>query len=113
MDRMQCPRCKSERIQRDYDDAVFFLRMVGMHKLLCNNCGLVFKAFDPKGTTQRRAPADKAKPARNRRRAPRFHAHLPAAISLIDSKVQVGKASYSAPSRGHCEKIGKLGMRLS
>ena len=112
MDRMQCPRCKSERIQRDYDDAVFFLRVVGMHKLLCNNCGLVFKAFDPKGI-HRRKPADQAKPARNRRRAPRFSAHLPAAISLIDSNVQVGKASYSAPSRGHCETIGKFGMSLS
>jgi len=112
MDRMECPRCKSERIQRDYDNAVFFLRMVGMHKLLCNNCGLVFKAFDPKGTHQR-APVDKDRPGRNRRRAPRFNAHLPAAISLIDSNVQVGKASYSAPSRGHCETVSSLGMRLS
>jgi transcription initiation factor TFIIIB Brf1 subunit/transcription initiation factor TFIIB len=112
MDRMQCPRCKSERIQRDYDDAVFFLRVVGMHKLLCNNCGLVFKAFDPKGTHRRR-PTDQDKPVRNRRRAPRFYAHLPAAISLIDSNVQVGKASYSAPSRGHCETISKFGMSLS
>ena len=112
MDRMQCPRCKSERIQRDYDDAVFFLRMVGMHKLLCNNCGLVFKAFDPKGT-HRRQPSEKSKPGRNRRRAPRFYAHLPSAISLIDSNVQAGKASYSAPSRGHCETISKFGMSLS
>jgi hypothetical protein len=109
---MQCPRCKSERIQRDYDDAVFFLRMVGMHKLLCNNCGLVFKAFDPKGTHRRR-PSDTNKPVRNRRRAPRFRAHLPSAISLIDSKVQIGKASYSAPSRGHCDTISKFGMSLS
>jgi hypothetical protein len=83
-----------------------------MHKLLCNNCGLVFKAFDPKGT-HRRAPANKDKPARNRRRAPRFQVHLPSAISLIDSNVQAGKASYSAPSRGHCESISKFGMRLS
>ena len=112
MDRMECPRCKSERIQRDYDDAVFFLRMVGMHKLLCNNCGLVFKAFDPMGM-QKRTPTEKQKPARNRRRAPRFYAHLPTAISLIDSTVQVGKASYSAPSRGHCETISKFGMSLS
>jgi predicted Zn-ribbon and HTH transcriptional regulator len=112
MDRMECPRCKSERIQRDYDDAVFFLRMVGLHKLLCNNCGLVFKAFDPMGT-QKRTPAEKQKPARNRRRAPRFYAHLPSAISLIDSTVQVGKASYSAPSRGHCETISKFGMSFS
>jgi predicted Zn-ribbon and HTH transcriptional regulator len=107
---MQCPRCKSERIQRDYDDAVFFLRMVGMHKLLCNNCGLVFKAFDPLGT-QKRAPSEKQKQVRNRRRGPRFYAHLPTAISLIDGKA--GKVSYSQPSRGHCETISKFGMELS
>jgi len=109
---MQCPRCKSERIQRDYDDAVFFLRLVGMHKLLCNNCGLVFKAFDPLGT-QKRAPSEKNKQVRNRRRGPRFNAHLPAGISLIDGKAQAGKVSYSQPSRGHCETVSMFGMALS
>lgn len=112
MDCVQCPRCKSERIQRDYDDAVLFLRMVGMHKLLCNNCGLVFKGFDPTGSRQR-APSSQEKEFHNRRRGPRFYAHLPCAISLIDGKAQVGKVSYSQPSRGHCETIGKFGMRLS
>ena len=109
---MQCPRCKSERIQKDYDDAVFFLRMVGMQKLLCNNCGLVFKAFDPLGT-QKRAPSEKPKHVRNRRQGPRYYAHLPAAISLIEGQAQAGKASYSQPSRGHCETISKFGMKLS
>lgn len=110
---MRCPRCKSERIQRDYDDAVLFLRMVGLQKLLCNTCGLVFKAFDPLGT-KKRAPSEKGKqtPGRNRRRAPRYYAHLPAAISMIDEKGD-GKASYSQPSRGQCETISKFGMRLS
>jgi len=109
---MQCPRCKSERIQRDYDDAVVLLRMVGMHKLLCNNCGLVFKGFDPLGSHQR-SPSEKKKTVRNRRRGPRFYAHIPCAISLIEGKVQVGKVSYSQPSRGHCETISKFGMSLS
>jgi|SRR5215213_8119522 len=107
---MQCPRCSSERIQRDYDDAIIFLRVVGMHKLLCNDCGLGFKGFDPQGKLQR-LPSQETKPRRNRRRAPRYGAHLPAAISLIDGKV--GKASYSQPSRGHCDTISKFGMRLS
>lgn len=109
---MQCPRCKSERIQRDYDDAVIFLRMVGLHKLLCNNCGLVFKAFDPLAKHERE-PSEKPKQVRNRRRGPRFYAHLPIAISLIEGQVQTGKASYSQPSRGHCETISKFGMGLS
>jgi hypothetical protein len=112
MNCMQCPRCKSERIQRDYDDAILVLRMIGLRKLLCNNCGLVFKGFDPLGAHER-APSAEAKATHNRRRVPRFHAHLPAAISLIDGNVQVGKASYSQPSRGHCEKIGQFGMGLS
>ncbi len=86
--------------------------MFGLHKLLCNNCGLVFKGFDPLGT-QQRTPSEKKKQGRNRRRGPRFYAHLPAAISLIDGNVQVGKVAYSQPSRGHCETVSKFGMRLS
>jgi hypothetical protein len=109
---MRCPRCQSERIQRDYDDAVFFLRMFGMHKLLCNNCGLVFKGFDPLGTHQR-APSEKTAQGRNRRRGPRYYTHIPTAISLIGGMLQEGKFSYSQPSRGHCETISKFGMRLS
>lgn len=110
---MQCPRCKSERIQRDYDDASVFLRAVGMHKLLCNNCGLAFKGFDREGKFQRapQAPAGTKTPIRNRRRGPRVRAHLPAAISLIEG--QVGKVSYSELSRGHCETISEFGMLLS
>src|SRR4026207_2306486 len=107
---MQCPRCQSERIQRDYDDAAFFLRVFGLHKLLCNNCGLVFKSFDPLSTHQR-TPSEKPKQVRNRRRGPRYYAHLPAAISLIDG--EAGKVSYSQPSRGHCETISEFGMLLS
>jgi hypothetical protein len=109
---VHCPRCESERIQRDYDDAIVLLRMVGLHKLLCNNCGLVFKGFDPLGTRER-VPSDNKKQIRNRRRGPRYDGHLPTAISLIDGKVQIGKVSYSQPSRGHCEKISKFGMSLS
>ena len=109
---MQCPRCKSERIQRDYDDAVFFIRIFGLHKLLCNNCGLVFKGFDPLSTHQR-TPSEKPKQVRNRRRGPRYYAHLPAAISVFDGNVTVGKVSYSQPSRGHCDTISKFGMGLS
>lgn len=86
--------------------------MFGLHKLLCNECGLVFKGFDPLGTHQRE-PSDKAKRGRNRRRGPRFYAHLQTAISLIDAGAQPGKVAYSQPSRGHCETISNFGMRLS
>ena len=109
---MRCPRCESERVQRDYDDAVFPLRLVGLHKLLCNTCGLVFKGFDPLRTTQR-VPAEEKEDERNRRRAPRYNVHLPAAISLIEGTAQTGKVTYSEPSRGHCDSISKFGMSLS
>ena len=109
---MRCPRCESERVQRDYDDAPVVLRLIGLHKLLCNNCGLVFKGFDPLRTVQRE-PAEKKAKGQNRRRGARYNVHLPAAISLIDDKVQVGKVTYSEPSRGHCETISKFGMSLS
>jgi len=88
------------------------LRLVHLQKLLCNNCGLVFKGFDPLGKL-RRAPSKHANPVRIRRRGPRYDAHLPAAISLIDGNVQTGKVFYSQPSRGHCEAISKIGMGLS
>jgi hypothetical protein len=86
--------------------------MVGMHKLLCNNCGLVFKGFDPLGAHQR-APSEDEKPDSNRRRGPRFYVHLPTEISLIEGNATGGKVSYSQPSRGHCEAISSFGMRLS
>lgn len=88
-----------------------------MHKLLCNNCGLVFKGFDPQGKLQR-APAERRNEKQltrvsNRRRAPRYTSHIPAAISLIEGEPSAGKVSYSQPSRGHCETISKFGMLLS
>jgi hypothetical protein len=86
--------------------------MFGLQKLLCNNCGLVFKGFDPLAK-QQREPAEKRKQGRNRRRGPRFYAHLPSAISLIHGQPTAGKVSYSQPSRGHCETISKFGMGLS
>lgn len=111
---MQCPRCQSERIQRDYDDASVFLRAVGMHKLLCNNCGLVFKGFDRAGKFQRAPKTSTTKAqSHNRRRGPRVRTHLPAAISLIEGDATAGKVSYSQPSRGHCETISEFGMLLS
>jgi len=107
---MQCPRCQSSRIQRDYEDMPAVIRIVGLHKLLCNNCGLVFKGFDPFRRLQRTPSVEDE---RNRRRSPRYRAHLPAAISLVEEGAEAGKASYSEPSRGHCETISEVGMSFS
>jgi hypothetical protein len=109
---MQCTRCKSSRIQRDFDDTAIPLRLVGVHKLLCNNCGLVFNGFDPLGKFKQAVPDEGGKVA-NRRRGPRFYAHLPASIALVEEDVATGKGSYSQASRGHCEAISEFGMGLS
>jgi hypothetical protein len=51
--------------------------------------------------------------SKNKRRSPRFHAHLSAAISLLDPTARDGKVTYSDPSRGHCESINEFGVGLS
>ena len=109
---MRCPRCKSTRIQRGYGDAALPLRIVGLHELLCNQCGLEFKGLDPFGSYERTPAFDIEFPG-NRRRAPRYTGHLPATIHLAEKNPAIGKVSYSEPARGHCESISKLGMTLT
>ena len=109
---MRCPRCKSNRVQRDYDEAFALARLAGVRKLLCNQCGNVFNRFDPLSKV-RRAPTKRDKKAERRRGNPRYSAHLPTEISLIEETDKAGTASYSVPSKGHCESISKLGMGLS
>ena len=109
---MRCSRCKSERIQRDYDDAFAVMHLAGLRKLLCNNCGNQFLGFDPLGKV-RRAPSKRKSKLKNRRRSPRFKAHLPTSICLVTRNVADGKVNYSDASQGHCEAINEHGMGLS
>lgn len=109
---MWCPRCKSPRIQRGYDDALIFLRLAGWQELLCNNCGLEFKGLDPYGKLQR-VPSKQRESRGNRRRAPRYKVHLPATISMVEGNQLTRKVSQTQSSRGHCEAISRVGMRLS
>jgi hypothetical protein len=109
---MQCPRCKSARIQRGYKDTLALLRLAGVHELLCNNCGLEFKGFDPFGKVKR-TPGSEKRSFRERRRSPRYRVHIPASICLVTRHPITGKAVYSEASRGHCETISKIGMALS
>ncbi len=108
---MECPRCKSTRIQRGYRDAPILLRLGGGHELLCNNCGLEFKRFKWAATFQR-IPVNKSEPALNRRHAPRYKAHLPVMIRLVDKATGTGP-SVSPAAHGHCQTISTLGMALS
>lgn len=109
---MWCPRCKSPRIQRGYNDALIFLRLAGWQELLCNNCGLEFKGLDPLGKLER-VPSKRREFRGNRRRAPRYKVHLPATISMVEGDNVTRKVSNTQSSRGHCETISQVGMRLS
>jgi hypothetical protein len=109
---MWCPRCKSPRIQRGYNDALIFLRLAGWQELLCNNCGLEFKGLDPLGKLER-VPSKQREYHGNRRRAPRYKVHLSATISMVEGNHQRRKVSHTRSSRGHCEVISQLGMSLS
>jgi predicted Zn-ribbon and HTH transcriptional regulator len=109
---MWCPRCKSTRVQRGYNDSAFVLQLAGLHELLCNNCGLEFKGFDPLRRFERK-PSRQREAINNRRRFPRFKVRLPATIALVDRNPLTWDVSYSASSRGQCETISQGGMALA
>jgi predicted Zn-ribbon and HTH transcriptional regulator len=109
---MWCPRCKSTRVQRGYNDSFFVLQMAGLHELLCNNCGLEFKGFDPLRKLERKPTAHR-EANENHRRCARYKVHLPATISIVDRHALTWDVSYSTPARGHCETISQSGMALS
>jgi len=86
--------------------------MAGLHELLCNNCGLEFKGFDPLRRLKR-APARHKESANNHRRFPRYAVHLPATIAMVQRNPLTWEVSYSEPARGHCETISQGGMALA
>src|SRR5215510_1615816 len=109
---MWCPRCKSSRVQRGYHSSPIVLQFAGLHGLLCNNCGLEFKGFDPLRRLPR-TPVKRKRHEANQRRFPRYKVHLPATISLVERNVLTWDVGYSQRSRGHCEMISQIGMGLS
>ena len=86
--------------------------MAGLHELLCNNCGLEFRGFDPLRKLPR-VPVKRTKFAANERRFPRHKVHLQAAISLVERNVLTYDVAYTHRSQGHCETISQIGMALS
>jgi len=109
---MWCPRCKSTRIQRGYDNSSIVFQLAGLHELLCNNCGLEFKGFDPLRRLTR-APAKRTPKRSTDRRFPRYSVHLPATISLVERNPVTWEVTYSAATRGHCKTISQGGMALA
>jgi hypothetical protein len=86
--------------------------MAGLHELLCNNCGLEFKGFDPL-RRMKRAPARQKETANSHRRFPRYQVHLQATIALVQRNPLTWEVSYSDAARGHCETISQGGMALA
>jgi hypothetical protein len=107
-----CPRCKSSRIQRGYEESLIILRIAGLHELLCNNCGLEFRGFDPLRKLPR-TPVRRTQFAANERRFPRHKVHLAATISLVERNVLTWDVAYTHRSQGHCEIISQIGMALA
>jgi hypothetical protein len=99
-------------VQRGYNNSALVFQLAGLHELLCNNCGLEFKGFDPLRRLQR-APSRHREYGNNHRRFPRYKVHLPATISLVERNPLTWEVSYSAASRGHCETISQGGMALA
>src|SRR6266550_4770624 len=114
---MWCPRFTSSRIQRGYNDSSIVLRIAGWRELLCNNCGLEFKGFDPLRRLERapanRTPAKRKGSKANHRRFPRYKVYLPETLSLVERNVLTWDVAYRQSSRGHCETISQIGMALS
>ena len=109
---MWCPRCKSTRLQRGYNNSSIVFQMAGLHELLCNNCGLEFKGFDPLRRLKR-APAKQVEKRNTDRRFPRYKVHLPATISLVERNPVTWEVTYSEAARGHCETISQGGMAVA
>jgi hypothetical protein len=102
-------------VQRGYNEAAIVLQVAGFRELLCNNCGLEFKGFDPfrKLAKLGRTPARHKETNGKQRRFPRYKVHLPANISLVERNPLTWDVSYSKATRGHCEMISQGGMGLS
>ena len=109
---MWCPRCKSTRVQRGYDNSPIVFQLAGLHELLCNNCGLEFKGFDPLRKLTR-APTRYTGKRKTDRRFPRYKVHLPATISLVERNPVTWEVTYSHAARGHCEVISQGGLAVA
>ena len=107
----RCPRCRSSRIQRGYDEPPLLLRLFGYYGLFCNNCNLEFKGFAVPGTLKR-LPSTKAEFPDNKRRALRRSARLPLSASVMEVEAVSGGLRYSPELTGHTRVINQFGMAI-
>ncbi|HYE14994.1 MAG TPA: hypothetical protein VD968_11180 [Pyrinomonadaceae bacterium] len=65
----RCPKCESSRVRRGYTDTALLLRLVGVYRLLCDNCNLQFVGLAVPGTVPPRGSH------RRRKRVSHSHGH--------------------------------------
>ncbi len=94
-----------------FQDAPLLLRLVGIRELLCNNCNLEFRGFVLFGKRER---ADLTNPEiiENRRREPRFKAHIPVQVAVILDSEAGNQIQYSKVLRGHTAAVSKIGLAI-
>lgn len=114
---LRCPKCGSARVQRGFDDPSFLLRLLGVHELLCNNCGNEFRGFALPGTVKRsrgvKIELSRHLPSDQRRRALRTIARLP--VQLIGSGTAsaedlIVRAPVPAVETGHTRDLSEIGL---
>lgn len=87
-----CPSCGSSRIRNGYKPAPFWLRVIGMRGLLCDNCNFPFRAFSP-------FPPKSRRPQHTQRKADVFNAAPVVDLSQIQQQpvLEKHKISVAAP----------------
>lgn len=126
---LKCPRCASARVQRNFGDAPFLLRALGINELLCNNCDAEFRGFAPPGMTRRsrrhKIELGAGANRKERQRAQRYAVRVEASVGLFDdpesSRAKHKRGSHDAarfapaPSRfheGHTRNLSLIGMAI-
>lgn len=105
----RCPRCKSSRIQRGYNDESLPQRLLCLRELLCNNCNLEFRSFALPGSVTRNATSREDRSG-NRRRAPRFRTNLPAYLSLMEVDRASSGVRFSPEIEGRTKDLSEVGV---
>lgn len=97
---LKCPRCASARVQRNFGDAPFLLRALGINDLLCNNCNAEFRGFAPPGTTRRsrrhKIELGAGANRKERQRAQRYTVRINVSVGLFDTNFKRSRAKLNS-----------------
>lgn len=110
----RCPRCRSSRVQRGYDDPPLLLRLFGIYEMLCNNCNFEFRSLAFPGTLKRSRDYNvrltKTELVGNRRRALRTKVRLPSRVIIYDTDKTFSRNASSPVLYGQTCDISEIGL---